>query len=395
MENTQKYRFWILVAIVSISGFSQGMLLPLIAIIFEQDGVSSSMNGFHATGLYIGILLASPLMEAPLRRFGYKPVILAGGLMVAGALALFPLWKSFWFWFLLRLLIGIGDHMLHFGTQTWITSFSAKERLGRNIALYGLFFGLGFTAGPMLASLVKINESLPFIVSACISLIAWFFVWLLKNEFPEHDMEQSSFFGTFRRFGKVFKYAWVAFLPTFGYGFLEASLNGNFPVYALRIGIDVSAVSIILPAFAGGSLISQLPLGMMSDRYGRKRVLTAVTLLGFVIFTFAAFAEASATLLFICFLAAGMVVGSTFSLGISYMASLVPRELLPAGNLMCGIFFSLGSIAGPFVGGLAIENLKGASFFYVISGMLLIIFIALLSFRENTAPSEAGITSER
>ena len=78
----EKRRFWILVAIVSISGFSQGMLLPLISIIFEQDGLSSSLNGLNATGLYIGTLLISPFMEQPLRRFGYKPIIIVGGMLV-------------------------------------------------------------------------------------------------------------------------------------------------------------------------------------------------------------------------------------------------------------------------------------------------------------------------
>ncbi|MBE0313589.1 MFS transporter, partial [Xanthomonas citri pv. punicae] len=52
-----KNKFAILISIVSISGFSQGMLLPLIAVIFENDGLSSSMNGLNAIGLYIGILL--------------------------------------------------------------------------------------------------------------------------------------------------------------------------------------------------------------------------------------------------------------------------------------------------------------------------------------------------
>ena len=122
--NKETMRFWILISIVAISGFSQGMLLPLIAIIFENDGISSSLNGLNATGLYIGILLISPFMEFPLRKYGYKPVIILGGLLVVVSLMLFPLWKSFWFWFILRLLIGIGDHALHFGTQTCITSFS-------------------------------------------------------------------------------------------------------------------------------------------------------------------------------------------------------------------------------------------------------------------------------
>ncbi|WP_374721152.1 MFS transporter [Peribacillus tepidiphilus] len=386
--NQSSLRFWILVTIVGISGFSQGMLLPLIAIIFENDGVSSSMNGLHATGLYIGILLASPLMEAPLRKMGYKPLILIGGAMVISALLLFPVWKSFWFWFFLRLLIGIGDHMLHFATQTWITAFSPAHKRGRNISLYGLFFGLGFAIGPLMTRFVEWNEAVPFIVSSLISLLAWGTVFLLKNEFPERDIETSSFLGTLVRFKKVCQYAWVAFLPPFGYGFLEASLNGNFPVYALRSGINVESVSILLPAFAFGSIIFQLPLGHMSDKFGRKNILLFVMLSGFVCFTGAGLLQDSVLGLFICFLLAGMMVGSTFSLGISYMADLLPKNLLPAGNLMCGIFFSFGSISGPFVGGIVIQYFSGGSFFYMISCMLLLIFFALTVFRQKTTVHE-------
>jgi MFS family permease len=385
MKYSQSLRFWILIGIVAISGFSQGMLLPVIAIIFEQDGISSSINGLHATALYIGILFASPLMEAPLRRFGYKPIILVGVLAVTVSLGLFPVWKSFWFWFILRLMIGIGDHMLHFGTQTWITTFSPEHKRGRNISLYGLFFGLGFAAGPVMTRLVEINESLPFAISAAISLAAWFTIFLLKNEYPEQDLETSSFFGTMKRFGQVWKHAWVALLPPFGYGFLETSLNSNFPVYALRMGIDINAVSIILPAFFVGSIVFQLPLGILSDKYGRRNVLLTVMMAGFICFTAAGFLRESTIGLFVCFFVAGMLVGSTFSLGISYMADLLPKQLLPAGNLMCGILFSFGSISGPFIGGLAIEYMKGASFFYVISFMLFIIFIALAVYQPKNA----------
>ncbi|MGE8203075.1 MFS transporter [Heyndrickxia sp. NPDC080065] len=383
MIKTDKYRFWILVGIVAISGFSQGMLLPLIAVIFEKDGMASSLNGLNATALYLGVLIASPLMEAPLRKIGYKPLILIGGLTVALTLFLFPIWKSFWFWFFLRLLIGIGDHMLHFATQTWITSTSSKEKLGRNISLYGLFFGLGFAFGPSLTSLVEVNESLPFIITSALSFLLWITVFTLKNDFPEKDSESVSFLGTFKRFGKVWKYAWVALLPPFGYGFLEASLNGSFPVFALRNGINVEAVSMIVPAFAFGSIITQLPLGIISDRYGRKNTLITIILIGFLCFTAAGFVNQSVVGLIICFFIAGMAVGSTFSLGISYMADLLPKTLFPAGNIMCGILFSLGSMLGPFFAGIIIEHMKGASFFYLISSMLLIIFISLCSFRTK------------
>ncbi len=383
MKQNQRFRFWILIGIVAISGYAQGMLLPLIAIIFEKDGLSPALNGLHATGLYIGVLFVSPLMEAPLRRFGYKPIILIGGLAVAISMALFPIWKSFWFWFILRLIIGIGDHILHFGTQTWITSFSPNHKRGRNISLYGLFFSLGFAAGPLMTRLVEVNEALPFIVASIISLATWCLIWFLKNDFPEPTNEPDSFLGTIKRFGQVFKYAWVAFLPPFGYGFMETSLHGNFPVFALRTGLDISAVSIILPAFAVGSIIFQLPLGILSDKLGRKSVLLTVMILGICSFIMAGLLRDSVIGLLICFSISGMFVGSTFSLGLSYMADLLPRSLLPTGNLMCGIFYSLGSISGPFFGGLTIHYFSGGSFFYMISGLLFCIFVSLLVFRPK------------
>ncbi|MGE7607573.1 MFS transporter [Peribacillus frigoritolerans] len=383
-----KLLFSVLILIVGISGFSQGMLLPIIAIIFENDGISSSLNGFHAASLYIGILLISPFMEAPLRKYGYKPLIIFGGITVILSLALFPVWKSFWFWFVLRFFIGIGDHTLHFATQTWITAISPKTKRGRNLAIYGLFFSLGFMVGPLMTKLLEINQSLPFIITSILSLLAWSAVFLIRNELPEQDdSESTSFLGTLKRFTKVSRIAWVAFLLPFTFGVLEASLNSNFPVFALRSGIDLTAVSIIIPAFSAGTLLTQIPLGMISDRFGRRKTLLTILFSGFAIFTLAGVYSYSVLGLFICFMFGGMMVGSTFSLGISYMADLLPRNLLPAGNLLCSIFFSLGSIGGPFFGGLVIEHIQGGNFFYMISIMLFLVFISLALFKEKMPAS--------
>ena len=380
----QKLLIPVLILLVGISGFSQGMLLPIIAVIFENDGLSSSLNGLHAASLYIGILLISPFMEAPLRKFGYKPLILFGGLTVILSLALFPLWKSFWFWFVLRFFIGIGDHTLHFATQTWITATSPLAKRGRNIAIYGLFFSLGFMIGPLMTKLLDVNQALPFIITSILSLLTWLTIFLIKNEIPEQDdPESTSFLDTLKRFAKVSRIAWVAFLLPFTFGVLEASLNSNFPVFALRSDIDLTAVSIIIPAFAGGTLLTQIPIGILSDRFGRRNILLIIIFSGSIIFSAAGFLSPLVSGLFICFLLGGMMVGSTFSLGISYMADILPRNLMPAGNLLCSIFYSVGSIAGPFFGGLAIEHLQSGSFFYLIGSMLLLIFFALVFFKEK------------
>lgn len=354
-RNLPQHRFWVLVIIVSISGFSQGMLLPLISAIFEQDGISGTLNGLNATGLYIGTLMVSPFMEAPLRKFGYKPVIITGGLIVIISLLSFPLWKSVIFWFVLRLFIGIGDHALHFATQTWITSTVSPERLGRSISIYGLSVGVGFAIGPMFVPLVSIYEGLPFIVSALLTLCAWGLVFTLKNDLPE-VMASSASAGHFgKRVKATVIVAWIALLGPFAYGFLESSLNAMFPVYALRNGLSLSMVSIIIPAFAFGGIISQVPLGILSDKIGRRPVLLIGLGGGMLAFTGAALLSTSAIAIMIMFFVGGIFSGSLFSLGVAYMSDLTPKHLLPTGNLLCGIFFSFGSLTGPILGGYVLE----------------------------------------
>ncbi|MGM8363871.1 MFS transporter [Virgibacillus sp. W0181] len=373
---SDKMRYWILISLVTISGFSQGMLLPLIAIILEQSGVSSSVNGIHATGLYIGILLASPFMEKLMHRLGFKPIIVVGGMLVFISLFLFPLWHSLWFWFILRMIIGIGDQMLHFGTQTWITSTVEEKTRGKSIAIYGLAFGLGFAVGPLMTKLLAINTAMPFIVSAIISMIVWSTMFFINNHWPEQTdtLNRASVIGRFIQTAKI---AWVALLPPFGYGFLEATLHGVFPVYGLRIGHDVDLLALIIPCFAIGSIIFQLPLGSLSDRFGRRNILLLSLTLGTIFFTFAAILEHFSYALIILFVLAGMFVGSLYSLGITYMVDVLPKALLPAGNLMMGIAFSLGSMTGPFFGGLFIQIFPGISLFYVIVTMMVLIGIAI------------------
>lgn len=56
-----RIHFMILILLVSVSGFSQGALLPVISIIFEHAGTSPTLNGLHATGLYLGVFASISL----------------------------------------------------------------------------------------------------------------------------------------------------------------------------------------------------------------------------------------------------------------------------------------------------------------------------------------------
>lgn len=56
-KNNPVFRYWVLVGMVLIAGFSQGMLLPVLAVMLETSGVSASANGLNVTLLISGFFL--------------------------------------------------------------------------------------------------------------------------------------------------------------------------------------------------------------------------------------------------------------------------------------------------------------------------------------------------
>lgn len=379
-------RFIILSVIVCISGFSQGMLLPLISFIFENRQVSATINGLHASGLYIGVLLSALFIEAPLRRYGFRPMIITGGAIVGLSLLAFPLLDSIWLWFILRLIVGIGDNALHFSTQTWLTTSTPQHKLGKVIAFYGLFFSAGFMIGPKVSELVTIWEPLPFLVSGVLTMMAWPLIFLLKGAEgakPEDTGGKASLVNTLKNFRDVLKTSWVAFLFPMLYGVLEASLNSNFPVFAIRHDFKLSEITWILPAFSLGAILLQVPIGGLGDRVGRGKLINILLALGVATFLMMEIFSGSFIMLLLSFILAGIFVGSMYSLGISYMTDITPKSNLPAGNLMAGVMFSLGSISGPAAGGAIIGMTGGAHYFTFFACIIFVLVTMNILFMQK------------
>lgn len=159
------------------------------------------------------------------------------------------------------------------------------------------------------------------------------------------------------------------------FGVLEGSLHTNFPAYGLRNGMEYSEITWILPAFSLGTILLQIPIGALGDKIGRPILISALLVLGGGVFIVMELVDDSLFVLVLLFGLAGVFLGSMFSLGVTYMTDITPRFNLPAGNLMAGIFFSVGSILGPIIGGTLIEWSDGTlyfSFFTVIAFILLI-----------------------
>lgn len=368
----------ILITVIILAGLSQGMLLPVLSILLEQTGVSSSLNGLNAAALYIGSFAMTLIAERVLGAIGFKKLIAAGLSLVLVTLLLFPLLPGVKIWFVLRLLVGIGDSAINYAAQLWVLLMSPAEHRGRNLSLYGMSYGLGFSLGPLGISLLRFGQSAPFLITALLFMLALLLVvFKLPDSRPDpvdHSESQAS------RFGKSYRLAWYALIPALLYGYMEASLNSNFPVYGLRIGYSTDQIAALLP-FAGiGGLLLQLPLGIWSDRYGRKKILIASGVCGGLAFALLPLAGGQFMLTLLLLMAAGGLVGSFFSLGLSYAADILPRHLLPAANVVSSFHYSLGSVAGPGIGGLLLEFGRGGSVFAVMGGLYILFGLTGLLF---------------
>ena len=70
------------------------------------------------------------------------------------------------------------------------------------------------------------------------------------------------------------------------------------------------------------------------------------------------------------------------------MTDSLPKQLLPAGNIMCGISFSLGSMIGPYFGGAVIQQLPQVSLFYSLAVMLFVIALLFIFFTPKRVQTE-------
>ncbi|GIO05322.1 putative MFS-type transporter YfkF [Brevibacillus reuszeri] len=377
--SSTRYTFWVLILVVAIAGLSQGLSIPLLAVLLEQQGVSTVMNGLNAAALYIGMVLISPWLEIPLRRIGYRSTILVGMVLLTIATALIPLFSHLIVWFFLRMLMGIGDSSLHYSSQMWVTKIASPKTRGRDLSMYGLAYGVGFSVGPLGLNLLPLGIWVPFGTLLVLYIVAFVLLARIKNEFPDKIVQTEK---KQNKYATVLRVGWLALIPSFLYGFMETSLNGSFPVYALRTGLSIEWVSLILPSFVVGSIILQMPLGSLSDRIGRKQVMLVCAIVGGIAFFLFPLSGENVYIMMLLLAIAGAAVGSFYSLGLAYSADLLPASMVPTAGIIAGINFGVASIMAPNVNGVLMQVWEPWTIFWLM-GALLIVFAAACLFNRQ------------
>ena len=122
------------------------------------------------------------------------------------------------------------------------------------------------------------------------------------------------------------------------------------PVYAEQLGFSEFDIGMLVAAFFIGRVLFQFPLGVLSDRVGRKGIMSGSLLL-FTITTSAYALTSEPSMMMLLRLmqgvaSSGFVVGSQ-----SYVNDLTPMEFRGLANGITSSAVNIGVIAGPLLGG--------------------------------------------
>jgi len=151
-------------------------------------------------------------------------------------------------------------------------------------------------------------------------------------------------------------------------GFDAQSMGFVAPALAAELGIARTAMGPLLSSGLAGMMFGALGLGLLADRWGRKPVLVASTLI-FGFGSLACAAAGSYELLLVCRFVTGVGLGGAMPNTIALTAEYTPKRFRATAVMLmfCGV--SLGAATGGFVAAALIEQFGWRSIF-VVGGVL-------------------------
>jgi len=163
-----------------------------------------------------------------------------------------------------------------------------------------------------------------------------------------------------------------------------------FPGYAKGVGASLSMLGSYGSVAAMAMLLLSLPLGRLSDRYGRIRMMVPGLIL-FIVVPLSYMAAQSPYHLYPIRIALGLGVGLIFGNGFLLMSEVAEEGFRNVAQGLYMTSMGLGFTLGPLVGGFASKLVGPSLSFRISSGFAVLGLLLLLMVKENRV-RESGKT---
>jgi MFS family permease len=384
---------WALLLGIVLIMLGNGMHFTLMGLRGGIEGFSSAELSIVTSGYFLGFLSGARFTPLLIQRVGHVRVFAALGSFISAALIAFTLWAEPWSWTVLRIIVGFCMSGIYVVAESWLNNATSNENRGKMLSTYMLAQTLGIIGAQGLLTLGDAANAALFIGASILVSIS--FAPILLSIQPAPIVEVTKPGGL----KDLFAASPLGTVGIFLLGSIYASQSGMGAVFGSEIGLSANQIALFVAMLFGGALLMQVPIGWLSDRIDRRKVICGTALLGAVACGLGWIAQSPPAWLFVdplfpimgaAFFAGGMTT-PLYALLLAYTNDNVPAEDMPAISGGLVFTFGLGAILGPIAVGFAMNVLGPFAFWIVLGGTFLAItFYAVyrMSQSEATPASE-------
>ena len=339
----------------------QGSLLGLRAVL---EGFETATTGLVMTGYYVGFLAGSLLVPRMVRRVGHIRVFAALASLASIAVLLHTVLIDPVTWTAMRLVTGFAYAGLYIVAESWLNDQGTNRTRGQLLSVY-MVIQLGAMAlGQLLLNVADPGGFLLFIaVSVLVSLAL---VPILLTVAPAPSFDEPSHVGLL----DLYRISPLGVVGAFAIGTAHGSVFGMGAVYAERAGLNVAEISVFMALYLVGGMVLQWPIGRLSDRFDRRLVLTAVTLVAAAAAIVAVVAPGLHHIAL--FAVIGLFGGLSlpmYSLCLAHTNDyLEPRQMVAASSSLV-MLTGIGACLGPFSVAMIMSLIGAEGFFWWVGGI--------------------------
>ncbi len=322
----------------------------VVALRADIEGFAPFIIGLTMSAFFLGYLFGTAIAPSLLRSVGYTRTF-AGFATIGSAAALGHLLVIAPIpWLALRVIHGMATAAMLVVVESWMNSSTPRGMWGRVFTLYSLVYLGSMGAGQPLLGVFGVERFEIFIIVSIIISMSLIPVTLSKiDEAPPSPVARMSL-------PQVVTATPFASAGIFVSGILTGILWSLGALYAHQTGLGYTQVGLFMAAVSAGAIISQFPVGILSDYLDRRTIIVALSAVGIV--SSAALFAGPAFEPNVLIGVAVLVGASTmpmYSLCLAQAHDLfAPEEMVKAAGAFVTLY-AAGSVFGPTVAGALME----------------------------------------
>lgn len=324
-----------------ILGIGNGLVTSLLGVRSTIEDFSSLAIGIALAGYYAGFLVGGRTIGAMLAHVGHVRVFAGLASLASAAALLHALYLNPIAWLILRLLSGFCMSGIFITAESWLNEVADNRNRGRVLSIYMVMGMGGATFGQLLIGVDNPGGFSLFILVSVLFSLSLVPLSLTRTNPPRIRQRHKA------DIAAVYRAAPLAIVGATVAGLTHSSVLTMGPVYATQAGLTNPQVGWMMGALLFGAVVNTIPLGRLSDRFPRRRVILVVALGSTLVAALMSTATAGPALLTAAMMVYGAVTFPVYALSMSHMNDLLDFDHLIPGATALVTFRGAGAIAGP------------------------------------------------